>query len=508
MKPTTLTAAVSLLVLLSSYFPPPAHCRLSQAEKLRSLMKAKLNNQVDSSPFKPAQYEDISSRLHVADISSERSAKDGDLIVRLPGQPPVSFTQYGGYVNVDPLTDRNMYYYFAEAQHPNKEELPLVLWLNGGPGCSSLGYGAMTEQGPFRVGSDGKTLFTNKYSWNRVANLLFVESPAGVGFSYSNTTSDYTTGDIKTAEDNFVFLYNWLRKFPEYKGRDFYLAGESYAGHYVPQLAENIVLNRLRTQDNSINLKGIMIGNAVIDWETDTIGMYDFAGNHALASPESVAAVHKHCNFSPEFINDPTAECEAAMDDVDASSRDINMFNIYAEDCTSYTGPTTLWLTQITEFDECSDYYVESYLNREDVQNAMHANTTKIPYPWSPCSDSVEYRQTADSVLNEIQHMLDNNVTVMIYSGDVDGVVPFTSSQYSIKAMNLTVDTKFHPWYINGQVGGYTETYTGGRLTFATVRGAGHEVPSYQPMRGLSLFVHFIDGSPLPDGGRSEDSHK
>ncbi|CAN1190514.1 Serine carboxypeptidase-like 40 [Linum perenne] len=474
MKPTTLTAAVSLLVLLSSYFPPPAHCRLSQAEKLRSLMKAKLNNQVDSSPFKPAQYEDISSRLHVADISSERSAKDGDLIVRLPGQPPVSFTQYGGYVNVDPLTDRNMYYYFAEAQHPNKEELPLVLWLNG------------------------------------VANLLFVESPAGVGFSYSNTTSDYTTGDIKTAEDNFVFLYNWLRKFPEYKGRDFYLAGESYAGHYVPQLAENIVLNRLRTQDNSINLKGIMIGNAVIDWETDTIGMYDFAGNHALASPESVAAVHKHCNFSPEFINDPTAECEAAMDDVDASSRDINMFNIYAEDCTSYTGPTKTPRRpfSITEFDECSDYYVESYLNREDVQNAMHANTTKIPYPWSPCSDSVEYRQTADSVLNEIQHMLDNNVTVMIYSGDVDGVVPFTSSQYSIKAMNLTVDTKFHPWYINGQVGGYTETYTGGRLTFATVRGAGHEVPSYQPMRGLSLFVHFIDGSPLPDGGRSEDSHK
>ncbi|CAN1344501.1 Serine carboxypeptidase-like 40 [Linum perenne] len=453
MKPTTLTAAVSLLVLLSSYFPPPAHCRLSQAEKLRSLMKAKLNNQVDSSPFKPAQYEDISSRLHVADISSERSAKDGDLIVRLPGQPPVSFTQYGGYVNVDPLTDRNMYYYFAEAQHPNKEELPLVLWLNGGPGCSSLGYGAMTEQGPFRVGSDGKTLFTNKYSWNR---------------------------------------------------------GESYAGHYVPQLAENIVLNRLRTQDNSINLKGIMIGNAVIDWETDTIGMYDFAGNHALASPESVAAVHKHCNFSPEFINDPTAECEAAMDDVDASSRDINMFNIYAEDCTSYTGPTKTPRRpfSITEFDECSDYYVESYLNREDVQNAMHANTTKIPYPWSPCSDSVEYRQTADSVLNEIQHMLDNNVTVMIYSGDVDGVVPFTSSQYSIKAMNLTVDTKFHPWYINGQVGGYTETYTGGRLTFATVRGAGHEVPSYQPMRGLSLFVHFIDGSPLPDGGRSEDSHK
>lgn len=74
------------------------------------------------------------------------------------------------------------------------------------------------------------------------ANVLFLESPAGVGFSYSNTTSDYSTnGDRKTAEDNHVFILNWLERFPEYKNRDLYLSGESYAGHYVPQLAHNIL---------------------------------------------------------------------------------------------------------------------------------------------------------------------------------------------------------------------------------------------------------------------------
>ncbi|CAN0863662.1 Serine carboxypeptidase-like 40 [Linum grandiflorum] len=258
MKSTIVIPVVALL-LLSSCFPAPAHCRQNQVDQLKDLMKVKLTNQFDSSPFKPVRYEDITSRLHVTVDQQAAGMKDGDLIVRLPGQPLVSFKQYGGYVNVDPVNDRNMYYYFAEAQHPNKDELPLVLWLNGGPGCSSLGYGAMTEQGPFRVASDGKTLNKNKYSWNRVVNLLFVESPAGVGFSYSNTSSDYTTGDIKTAQDNFVFLYNWLQRFPEYKGQDFYIAGESYAGHYVPQLAQNIVLNRLKTPDNSINLKGIMV---------------------------------------------------------------------------------------------------------------------------------------------------------------------------------------------------------------------------------------------------------
>lgn len=88
------------------------------------------------------------------------------------------------------------------------------------------------------------------------ANVLFLESPAGVGFSYSNKSSDYgENGDKRTAEDNYVFLVNWLERFPEYKNRDFYITGESYAGHYVPQLAHTI----LQHNSTIINLKGIMV---------------------------------------------------------------------------------------------------------------------------------------------------------------------------------------------------------------------------------------------------------
>lgn len=94
-----------------------------------------------------------------------------------------------------------------------------------------------------------------------VANVLFLESPAGVGFSYSNTTSDYSkSGDKKTAEDAFVFLVNWMERFPEYKGRDFYIAGESYAGHYVPQLAYTILQHKNQSAAGAaINLKGIAV---------------------------------------------------------------------------------------------------------------------------------------------------------------------------------------------------------------------------------------------------------
>lgn len=102
--------------------------------------------------------------------------------------------------------------------------------------------------------------FYNNYCiGNAVANILFLESPAGVGFSYSNRTSDYITGDKQTAADSYTFLVNWLERFPEYKTRNFLIAGESYAGHYVPQLAQLILQYNKITNQTVINLQGIAV---------------------------------------------------------------------------------------------------------------------------------------------------------------------------------------------------------------------------------------------------------
>jgi serine carboxypeptidase-like clade II len=90
--------------------------------------------------------------------------------------------------------------------------------------------------------------------------VIFLDSPAGVGFSSSRNTSDYTTGDQRTAEDTYVFLVKWLERFPEYKGRDFYVAGESYGGHYVPELATIITyMNSVPSQQTPINIRGIIV---------------------------------------------------------------------------------------------------------------------------------------------------------------------------------------------------------------------------------------------------------
>lgn len=96
---------------------------------------------------------------------------------------------------------------------------------------------------------------------NAVANVIFLDSPAGVGFSYSNTSSDYNIPrDNQTAADSYTFLINWLERFPEHKTRDFYVAGDGYAGHYVPQLARLILKrNKIKNQAHFINLTGIAV---------------------------------------------------------------------------------------------------------------------------------------------------------------------------------------------------------------------------------------------------------
>lgn len=155
------------------------------------------------------------------------------LICLQPGlDSDASFDQFSGYLTVDQHHQRNVFYWFVESQNDPKND-PVVLWTNGGPGCSGL-LGLGTEHGPFIIHKNG-TLTPNPHSWNKVANILYVEQPAGVGFSYSNVKEDYTTGDAQAAIDNYAMILEFLTRFPERQGNPFYIASESYGGHYMPQ---------------------------------------------------------------------------------------------------------------------------------------------------------------------------------------------------------------------------------------------------------------------------------
>lgn len=155
---------------------------------------------------------------------------EADLVTSLPGvdQMP-NFRIYSGYLTISASNGKFFFYTFVEAVNDTAGNQPVVRWFNGGPGCSSVGGGMFEEVGPLIPDGNGN-LVRNPYSWNRLAHMLFIESPAGVGFSFSKTLSDYSSSDNSTAQDNKIALAAWLAKFPQYTNRPLFLAGESYAG--------------------------------------------------------------------------------------------------------------------------------------------------------------------------------------------------------------------------------------------------------------------------------------
>ncbi|KAJ8751067.1 hypothetical protein K2173_016248 [Erythroxylum novogranatense] len=424
-----------------------------------------------------------------------------DRISALPGQPPVTFSQFSGYVTVNEKHGRALFYWLTEAAiSPQKK--PLVLWLNGGPGCSSVAYGASEEIGPFRINRTGSSLYLNKFSWNREANILFLESPAGVGFSYTNTSSDLKDfGDERTAQDALVFLLRWTSRFPQYKQRDFYLAGESYAGHYIPQLAKKIIDYNKAYSNPIINIKGLLVGNGVTDNYYDSIGTVTYWWTHSMISDKTYREILKNCNFKEEKA---TQKCDDTVYyAMNHEFGHIDQYSIYTPSCIQLPNSTvrmknTLLRRRVSGYEPCTENYAEKYYNRPDVQKAMHANATGITYKWTACSEVLikNWKDSESSMLPTYKKLIAAGLRIWVFSGDTDSVVPVTATRFSLSHLSLTIKTRWYPWYSGNQVGGWTEVYDG--LTFAIVRGAGHEVPLFQPRRAFILFRSFLAGKQLP----------
>lgn len=459
------------------------------------------------------------SLLQVSAMIVALDEQEGDRVGLLPGQPrSPAVSQFSGYVTVNERSGRALFYWFFEAQ-TSPAQKPLVLWLNGGPGCSSVGYGAASELGPLLVNSNGTGLEFNKFAWNKEANLLFLESPVGVGFSYTNTSSDLENLDDRfVANDTYTFLVNWFNRFPQYRSHDFYISGESYAGHYVPQLAEVVYEhNKHLEAKQRIHLKGFIVGNAETDDYYDYTGMVEFAWSHTVISDQLYERVKTACDFR---LSPTSTECGHVMDLLYHTYDEIDIYNVYAPKCNTDDGSAPLpsssssaddssasskqqskrRLRMYSGYDPCYSSYVETYFNRMDVQKSLHANTSgRIrDRRWSLCSDPVFdiYDMEVFSVLPIYSKLVKAGLKIWVYSGDVDGRVPVIGSRYWVEALGLPIKSQWQPWYLKDQVAGRYVEYEG--LTMATVRGAGHAVPQDKPAEALVLIKAFLSGTQLP----------
>ncbi|KAK7411638.1 hypothetical protein VNO78_03073 [Psophocarpus tetragonolobus] len=428
-----------------------------------------------------------------------------DRVGRLPGQSfNISFAHYSGYITVNEKSGRTLFYWFFEAlEDPHSK--PLLLWLNGGPGCSSIAYGQSEEIGPFHIKPDGKTLYLNPYSWNRVANILFLDTPVGVGFSYSKNKSEIlNNGDKRTAEDNLAFLLKWFERYPRYKRSDFFISGESYAGHYVPQLSQVIVKYNSAAKENAINLKGFMVGNALTDDLHDQLGMFEFMWASGLISDETYKLVNQLCDFQP--VIHPSDSCEKILENAYNEIGDVDLYSLYTPVCHANVSQLNLLVKRKHRigrldavYDPCTEKHSVVYFNRPEVQTTLHVDPDHKPATWETCSNSVSnnWKDSPKSVLNIYRELIDVGLRIWVFSGNTDVVIPVTSTRYSINALKLPNVSPWRAWYVDGEVGGWTQEYAG--LTFVAVRGAGHEVPLHKPKLALTLCKSFLAGTSMPN---------
>ncbi|KAK1366923.1 Serine carboxypeptidase-like 16 [Heracleum sosnowskyi] len=183
------------------------------------------------------------------------------LIKFLPGfQGPLPFGFRTGYVGVDESEDVQLFYYFVESQRNPKED-PLIVWMTGGPGCSSmtaLFYGIGPLYFDFeeeKYNGTFPSLMLNPDTWTKVASIIFLDLPVGTGFSYGRTSTASASTDSQACAQAVQFLRKWLLGHSEFLSNPFYVGGDSYAGIFIPIITQMISNGNESGLGPSINLK-------------------------------------------------------------------------------------------------------------------------------------------------------------------------------------------------------------------------------------------------------------
>ena len=449
--------------------------------------------------------------LYLFLFQSIKSLIDADEVKSIPDYS-YKGKLYSGYLDV---SDVKKFHYMFNYAHEDYENKPLVLWLNGGPGCSSLD-GWANEHGPMQLDEEGKFKL-NEYSWNRVANMIYLESPGDVGFSYidSKLEQDLFIDDKVAAEDNLKALINFFEKFPSMKNKDFYISGESYGGIYVPMLAYNIIeYNKNKVESEKIKLKGILVGNGVADWNYDaTISTYDFIFTHHLTSYENRLDYNKYCLMNETYN---IQKCDEIINIIEKDINGINLYD-YLRECKtpqnlkseSYSNSkyyqyarwffkrkkkNNLYLEEDESTTPCfDDTNIQNYFNRKDVQSALHVTAKST---WYVCSGVVSnrYKILPEGSIWTYPTLIKEGIRILIYSGDTDVVVPYNGNQAWIKDLKLEVEEPWRQWRAfndMNNVSGYIVKYKG--LTFCTIKGTGHMTPMWKPKESFYMFQKFIN---------------
>lgn len=456
------------------------------------------------------------------------------IVKTLPGfVGDLPFTLETGYIGIGESDDVQWIYYFVESEG-NPENDPLMLWLTAGPGCSGLST-LVSEIGPVIFNNANSTvekpmLEMNSNRWTQVANILYVDQPAGTGFSYATTPEAYKTNDTLSAMQVYQFLKKWLVDHPKFLNNPFFLGGDSYNGILVPMILQEIYNGNEVGEETQINIKGYILGNPLTDIRGDYNSRIPFAHNVALLSDEIYESTKQNCHGEYLNVNPNNSLCMQDLQVVDKCLERINKEYILDPLCdTSNTlknshlfkrvlksldnTSMTNWLLPRVQRQRCRVYHEDNPLiniwaNRKDVREALHIPEEYDGIKWVKCNESLtfDYGKEAISYTNNVpstvvyhKHLTYKNCRALIFSGDHDMLVSHLGTVNWIESLNLLVVNYWRPWYLDNQVAGYTMKYSTRdyNLTFATVKGGGHIVRLYKPKQCSRMFMRWLVDDPL-----------
>lgn len=369
----------------------------------------------------------------------------------------------------------------------NAETAPVILWLQGGPGATSL-IGLFAENGPFEPKSK-HGLKLRKYSWTNLYSVLYIDNPVGTGYSFTN--GGYAQNETKVAEDLYNGLLQFFQLFPEYQKNDFYVTGESYGGKYVPAISYAIHKNNEKAK-LKINLKGLAIGNGLCD-PINQLKYGEYLYQIGLIDLNSMKLVQNYEDQGKQLIKDKKFK-EAALLFDSLIDGDFNKSSVFKN---------------ITGFDNYYNYLVSSnynhiidsmarYIQNNVIRKAIHVGNNTF----NGIATDVEINLLEDimqSVAPWISELL-NYYKVLIYNGQLDIIVAYPLTVNFLQNLNFNAAAEYktakrYVWYVDYDLAGYVKQ--AGNLTEVLVRNAGHMVPSDQPKWALDLISRFINNKPL-----------
>ncbi len=402
----------------------------------------------------------------------------------LPGYGIPKEKQIAGHLTVNEKCGDNLFFWFFESRSDPLKN-PIVIWLNGGPGSSSM-MGLFAENGPYQI-QDDLSLIENPYSWNTAANYLVIDQPAGTGLSYVEQSHDrncYAKTEAQATRQLLDGILQFFEKWPEYRSRDLYVFGESFAGRYIPMLA-HAILKHNQLDEAKINFKGIGVGDGWVAPLIQEATYADYAYAHGLIDlqqKKKVDALYECCEIAVKESG-PVASAKADQ-----------ICNKIEEYIVETSGGTNVYDVRITG--EYSFPNIARYLDQQSVRSALHVSPQVGP--WTDTSSivaSILERGEQDSAAHLFPQLF-QSIRVLIYNGIYDMDCNFMGTDQWLASITWPEGEQFNqmprkPWKEGDRVLGQYRAC--GNLTQLLVNGAGHLVPMDQPETALKMLSIFLN---------------